>query len=111
MLFGLLGALPVVAGGAFLLITAGEKQIAERRADPANADRLGYTVEEVENMEELARLRYETDLKEFKEAVAAAEASGSPKPNGTTWLAEKAARQAGGGFFDGQGKNENPTMI
>ena len=32
------------------------EEIAERRADPANASRLGFTAEEVENMEEMARL-------------------------------------------------------
>ena len=85
-----------------------EKKIAERRADPANASRLGYTVEEVEKMEELTRLRYEGDLKEYNAAVAEAEAEGRPKPDGLTWLAEKANKKAG--YFDG-GNNERPTMI
>ena len=44
---------------------------------------------QVENMEELARLRCEGDLREFKDAGAAAEA----KPNGLSWLTEKAARK------------------
>jgi len=106
--FLLLGALPVVAGGAFVLVSGEEKKLAERRADPANAIRLGYTAEEVAKMEELTRLRYEGDLKEFNAAVAAAEATGAPKPNGLTWVAEKNAKKAG--YFDG-GNNERPTMI
>lgn len=106
--FLLLGALPLVAGGAFVLVSGEEKKIAERRADPANASRLGFTAEEVENMEEMARLRYEGDLKEFNEAVAEAEANGTPKPDGLTWIAEKRTRSEG---YFGAGKNERPTMI
>ena len=106
--FILLGALPLVAGGAFVFVSGEEKKIAERRADPANASRLGYTVEEVEKMEEMTRLRYEGDLKEFNEAVAQAEANGLPKPDGLTWIAEKRTNKAG--YFDG-GNNERPTMI
>ena len=78
-------------------------------SDPANASRLGYTAEEVEKMEELTRLRYETDLREFNAAVEAAEAQGLPKPDGLAWLADKAARKTGGYFDDGN--NERPTMI
>jgi hypothetical protein len=106
--FLLLGALPLVAGAAFVFVSGEEKKVAERRADPANAGRLGYTVEEVEKMEEMTRLRYEGDLKEFNAAVAEAEANGSEKPNGLTWLAEKASKRSG--YFDG-GNNERPTMI
>ena len=106
--FLLLGALPLVAGGAFVLVSGEEKKIAERRVDPANASRLGYTVEEVDKMEEMMRLRYESDLKDFNEAVAEAEAQGLPKPNGLTWLAEKRAKSSG--YFEG-GSNERPTMI
>ena len=61
-------------------------------------------------MEELTRLRYESDLKDFNAAVAEAEANGTAKPNGSTWLAEKAARNTGV-YFDGSGSNERPTMI
>ena len=107
--FLLLGALPLVAGGAFFLVSGEEKKVAERRTDPANASRLGYTTEEVEKMEEMTRLRYEGDLKEFNAAVVKYEAEGGEKPDGLTWLAEKAARQKGG-YFDG-GNNERPTMI
>ena len=107
--FVLLGALPLVAGAAIFFISGDEEKIAARRADPANASRLGYTAEEVDKMEEMARLRYEGDLKEFNAAVAEAEASGADKPNGLTWLAEKAAKKSGG-YFDG-GNNERPTMI
>jgi len=107
-LFLLLGALPLVAAGAFVFVSGEEKKIAERRADPANASRLGYTAEEVEGMEELTRLRYESDLKDFNEAVAQAAADGRPPPNGLTWRAEKAAQKAG--YFDA-GSNERPTMI
>lgn len=106
--FLLLGALPLVAGGAFVLVSGEEKKIAERRADPANASRLGYTVEEVDKMEEMTRLRYEGDLKEFNAALAEAEANGLPKPNGLTWIAEKRAKKSG--YFDA-GNNERPTMI
>ena len=45
--FLVLGVLPVVAGGAFFLVRASEDAIKRCRADPANADRLGYTEEEV----------------------------------------------------------------
>ena len=110
LVFVLLGAIPFIAIAAFTLVTGSEKKIAERRADPANASRLGYTVEEVEKMEELTRLRFESDLKDFKEAVADAEANGRPKPDGLKWLADKAAKSQGS-YFDGGGKNENPTMI
>ena len=51
-----LGCTSLVAGGAFVLVSGEEKKIAERRADPANASRLGFTAEEVENMEEMADL-------------------------------------------------------
>jgi hypothetical protein len=108
--FLLLGALPLVAGGALVLVSGEEKKKAAARADPANACRLGYTAEEVEKMEELARLRYETDLREFNEAVLAADAQGLPKPDGLTWLADKASRKGAGGYFD-DGNNERPTMI
>ena len=76
--FLLLGALPLVAGGAFVFVSGEEKKIAERRADPANASRLGYTVEEVDKMEEMTRLRYEGDLKEFNAALAEAEDADEP---------------------------------
>jgi len=106
--FLLLGALPLVAGGAFVLVSGEEKKIAERRVDPANAPLLGYTREEVDGMEELTRLRFEGDLKEYNAAVAEAEATGLPKPNGLTWLADKQSRSEG---YFGAGKNERPTMI
>jgi len=106
--FLLLGALPLVAAGAFTLVSGEEKKIAEWRADPANACRLGYTVQEIEKMEEMTRLRYEGDLKEFQAAVA--EANPGEEPNGLTWLAEKASRNKGS-YFDGSGSNERPTMI
>ena len=59
-------------------------------------------------MEEMTRLRYEGDLKEFNAALAEAEANGLPKPNGLTWIAEKRAKKSG--YFDA-GNNERPTMI
>lgn len=106
--FLLLGALPLVAGGAFVLVSGEEKKIAARRIDPANADRLGYTAEEINAMEEMTRLRFEGDLKEYNAAVAEAEQAGLPKPNGLTWMADKKAKSSG--YFDG-GNNERPTMI
>lgn len=98
-----LAALPLVAGGAFVLVDRMERQKAEQRADPANASRLGYTQEEVDRMDELTRLRYEDDLREFYEAVAEADAMGMPRPEPMEWLAQKNARN--GGYFDG-GNNE-----
>jgi len=106
--FLLLGALPLVAGGAFTLVSMSEKKIAEARVDPANADRLGYTAEEVEKMEEMTRLRYEGDLKEYNKAKEEAAELGTPAPNGLTWLAEKRSKKSG--YFD-SGANERPTMI
>ena len=91
-----------------MLVSGEEKKIAERRADPANESRLGYTAEEVEKMEELTRLRYEGDLKEYNAAVAEANALGTKPPNGLTWLAEKAAKK--GAYFD-DGSKEGVTMI
>jgi len=104
----LLGLIPVVAGAALLLVSSTEKAKTAIRTDPANADRLGYTAEEVAKMEELTRLRYETDLREFNEAKAKAAENGLPAPNGLTWIADKAGKKAG--YFDG-GNNERPTMI
>lgn len=106
--FLLLGALPIVAGGALTLVNFSEKKLAAVRSDPANAPRLGYTAVEVAGMEELARLRYEADLKDFNAACAEAESLGLPKPNGLTWLADK--QNVKNDYF-GDGKNERPTMI
>ena len=109
LVFLLLGAIPFVAIGAFTLVSGSEKKLQEIRNDPANESRLGYTAEEVNKMEELMRLRYESSLKDYNEAVAEAEKNGTQKPNGLTWLADKAAKK--GDYFDGLGSNESPTMI
>merc|ERR1712060_457111 len=93
--FLLLGALPLLAGGAFMFVSAEEKKIAAQRADPANACRLGYPVEEVERMSGLPLLRYEAELKEFNAAVAEAEARGVPRPNGLIWLNDKGSSKRG----------------
>lgn len=76
--FLLLGALPLVAGGALFLISADEKKTAERRADPANADRLGYTQEEVDKFDEMKRLRWEADVKLYQADKAKAAELGVP---------------------------------
>ena len=104
----LLLPLPWVGGIGFLAFRA--KQTADRRADPANACRLGFTADEIEKMEELKRLRLQSDIKDYEEACAEAEATGRPKPNGLTWLEDKAQAAASKGYF-GDGDNERPTMI
>lgn len=106
--FILLGALPVVATGAFFLVSKTEEATKAIRMDPANACRLGYTADEVAKMEELTRLRYEADLKDFNDACAEAEKNGTAKPDGRGWYASKAGKSE---YFDGQGGNERPTMI
>uniref|UniRef100_A0A6U5JB71 Uncharacterized protein n=1 Tax=Calcidiscus leptoporus TaxID=127549 RepID=A0A6U5JB71_9EUKA len=97
----LLGALPLVAVGAFVFVNGEEKKTAARRADPANACRLGYSVEEVARMEGLPLLRYEGELKEFNAAVAEADRLGIPRPNGLTWLNDKGSSERG--YFAARG--------
>ena len=96
----LLGLLPVVAIGAFVLVGGEEKKVLERRSDPANADRLGYTEEEVMKMDEMTALRYKGDLKEFMAEKQLAAENGV-ELDGLTWLADKAAKKSKGGYFDG----------
>ena len=102
----LLLPLPWVGGIGFLIYQ--QKTTNARRKDPANESRLGYTVQEMENMEELARLRLQSDIKDWEEACAKSEELGTPKPNGLTWLANK---KSGKEDYFGGGKNEGVTMI
>ena len=97
---------PWVVGLGYVAYQA--KATTARRNDPANECRLGYSVKELDNMEELARLRLQSDIKDYEEACEKAEAAGAPKPNGLSWLANK--QPAKGDYFGG-GKNESPTMI
>lgn len=98
--------LPWIGGIGYLAYSS--KVAADNRNDPANECRLGYTVEEMDKMEELKRLRLQTDIKEWEAACEKAEAAGLPKPNGLSWLANKG--DDGDDYF-GSGKNERPTMI
>lgn len=98
--------LPWVGGLGFVVYQA--KATTARRNDPANECRLGFTVEEMAKMEELKRLRLQSDIRDYEEACAKAEATGSPKPNGLSWLANKKAQKS---EYFGDGKNEGVTMI
>ena len=99
--FLLLGSLPLVAGGAFLLVSGEEQKIRDRRADPANADRLGYTVEEVNAMPELKRLRYESDLKLYMADKKKAAELGVPVEQVTAERLAVAPGSKDGKYFSG----------
>lgn len=76
--FLLLGALPLIAGGAFVFVSAEEKKVAARRADPANADRLGFTEEEVAGFDGMKKVRWEADVKQYMADKAKAAELGMP---------------------------------
>jgi len=97
-LFVVLGALPLIAGGAFFVVKQNEKAVADRRTDPANADRLGYTEEEVANMDAMTRQRFEQKLLLYQEDKAKAAELGVPVERVT---AERlASSQKSDAYFD-----------